>query len=262
MTFAGCKKLRTVNVSNWNTSSVTDMYGMFVNDNVINNLDVSKWNTSNVTTMEIMFGGCWELEYLDVSKWNVSNVVTFERFLTGYDAWKGPDAVEEMKIADLDFSNWVTSSAHGSDSQPTTAFSGMFSGCVNLTKLDLRGFCPAPGERVTLSYMFAHCTNLVEVNLSGMNSEQVEATDYAFYQCPNLKTVYVGDDWKGTPPGTSKNLFTGCTSLQGGAGTTYKDTNPINKTYAHVDGGAENPGYFTHISAKTADPEQNQPEQN
>ncbi len=262
LTFGGCSKLETLDVSKWNTSAVTDMYGMFVEAQKINNLNVSKWNTSNVTNMEVMFAACYELEYLDISNWDVRKVTTFERFLAGYDAYKGVDDVYEMKIANLDFSKWVTSSAYGTDSQPDHAFSGMFSGCVNLTKLDLRGFNPAPGMNVSVSYMFTNCTNLVEVNLSGMNSEQVKATNYAFYKCPNLKTVYVGDSWKGIPPGTSDGLFTGCTSLQGGAGTAF-DPAKTNKEYARIDVPAIGdtpavPGYFTHISAKPADPEENQ----
>ena len=39
-------------------------------------------------------------------------------------------------------------------------------------------------------------------------------------------------------------MFYNCTSLVGGQGTTY-DANHIDKTYAHIDGGPSNPGYFT-----------------
>ena len=40
-------------------------------------------------------------------------------------------------------------------------------------------------------------------------------------------------------------MFRNCTSLVGGAGTTYSSLNPADKTYARVDGGTANPGYFT-----------------
>ena len=39
-------------------------------------------------------------------------------------------------------------------------------------------------------------------------------------------------------------MFYECTSLKGGMGTTY-DENHINAEYAHIDGGVDNPGYFT-----------------
>lgn len=47
-------------------------------------------------------------------------------------------------------------------------------------------------------------------------------------------------------------MFTGCTSLVGGAGTAY-DADHIDHTYAHIDGGAANPGYFTSKNAPQVD---------
>ena len=44
-------------------------------------------------------------------------------------------------------------------------------------------------------------------------------------------------------------MFENCTSLVGGKGTTWNASNPIDKTYAHIDGGTSNPGYFTDKNA-------------
>jgi hypothetical protein len=35
----------------------------------------------------------------------------------------------------------------------------------------------------------------------------------------------------------------------GGQGTTWNESNPTDKTYAHIDGGTSNPGYFTDKNA-------------
>ena len=43
-------------------------------------------------------------------------------------------------------------------------------------------------------------------------------------------------------------MFDGCTNLVGGAGTVY-DANHTDHTYAHIDGGVSNPGYFTDKNA-------------
>ena len=40
-------------------------------------------------------------------------------------------------------------------------------------------------------------------------------------------------------------MFNNCLNLVGGAGTLYNYFNPLDKTYAHIDGGTANPGYFT-----------------
>ncbi len=39
-------------------------------------------------------------------------------------------------------------------------------------------------------------------------------------------------------------MFYDCDFLVGGAGTTY-DSEHQNADYAHIDGGPDNPGYFT-----------------
>ena len=43
----------------------------------------------------------------------------------------------------------------------------------------------------------------------------------------------------------SDEMFSNCSKLVGGAGTKYNTSNPTDKTYAHVDEGPSNPGYFT-----------------
>ena len=40
-------------------------------------------------------------------------------------------------------------------------------------------------------------------------------------------------------------MFHNTTSLVGGMGTVYNESNPTDKTYAHIDDGPSNPGYFT-----------------
>ena len=44
-------------------------------------------------------------------------------------------------------------------------------------------------------------------------------------------------------------MFYGCTNLVGVQGTAYDASNPRDKTYAHIDGGPDNPGYFTYKNA-------------
>ena len=67
-----------------------------------------------------------------------------------------------------------------------------------------------------------------------------------FQLCHNLQTIYVGSGWTTTALTYSVDMFTDCDELKGGKGTTWKDTNPTDKTYARIDGGTSNPGYFTY----------------
>lgn len=83
------------NVSNWDTSKVTDMEGMFLLASA--NPDVSKWNTSNVTNMKGMFDRAGNADP-DVSKWDTSKVTDMEDMFSG------------VVNGNPDVSNWDTSS--------------------------------------------------------------------------------------------------------------------------------------------------------
>ena len=56
-----------LDISGWDTSSVTDMYGMFTRCSSLTALDVSSWDISSVTDMAEMFSGCHALASLDLS---------------------------------------------------------------------------------------------------------------------------------------------------------------------------------------------------
>ena len=71
-------------ISQWNTSNVTDMSYMFSHAYVFNQ-DVSSWNTSNVTDMSYMFSYAYVFNQ-DITSWNTSNVTNFtQMFSKAYD---------------------------------------------------------------------------------------------------------------------------------------------------------------------------------
>ena len=61
------------NISGWDVSNVTNMYGMFYSC-VLFNQDISNWDVSNVSDMAFMFNGCESFNQ-DLSGWDVSNVI-------------------------------------------------------------------------------------------------------------------------------------------------------------------------------------------
>ena len=71
-----------------------------------------------------------------------------------------------------------------------------------------------------------------------------------FYDSENLKTIYVSNKFNTNNVVSSSNMFLRCTSLVGGSGTVY-DSSKIDKTYARIDGGTSNPGYFTSKNIST-----------
>ena len=150
----------------------------------------------------------------------------------------------------------------------TTMYS-MFEGCNNLTSLDVSHFNTA--KVTNMSWMFYECSGLTSLNLSSFNTANVtsmynmfygckmtnldlskfntaKVTNMGgmFYRCSNLTTIYAGSGWSTNAVTNSSNMFYGCTKLVGGQGTTYNSSH-VDKAYAHIDGGSNNPGYFTEF---------------
>ena len=65
-----------------------------------------------------------------------------------------------------------------------------------------------------------------------------------FFNAVNLKTIYASDKFNTDNVTNSSNMFNYATKLVGGSGTKY-DSTKTDKTYARIDGGTSNPGYFT-----------------
>ena len=137
-------------------------------------------------------------------------------------------------LTNLDVSHFNTDKA--------TDMFHMFYGCSNLTSLDVRSFnTTLVGD---MRGMFRECSKLTSLDLSSFNTANVEIMSMMFKGDSHLTTIYVGDDWSTAILIYSIEMFSGCTSLVGGQGTTY-DANHIDAAYAHIDGGPDNPGYFT-----------------
>jgi len=62
------------NISDWDTSAVTDMNLLFYNRTTFNS-DISKWNTSKVTNMYGMFANAYAFNQ-PIDKWDTSKVTT------------------------------------------------------------------------------------------------------------------------------------------------------------------------------------------
>ena len=210
-----------------NTSEVTEMSYMFAGCNMTS-LDLSSFNTSKVTNMSCMFDDCSSLTSLDLSSFNTSQV-TDMCFMFSYC----------ISLTSLDLSSFNTSQVTNMDD--------MFSYSSSLTSLDLSSFNTS---KVTdMDEMFNFCSNLTSLDLSSFNTSHVTHIGHMFYGCSNLRTIYVGSCWTTAGVVYSEEMFYRCQSLVGGMGTTFKNSNPKDKTYAHIDGGPSNPGYFTEKPA-------------
>ncbi len=138
------------------------------------------------------------------------------------------------KLTSLDLSHFSTANV--------TDMSNMFCYCEQLESLDLSSFNTS--NVTDMGQMFGYCNNLTSLDLSNFNTANVTNMSDMFGECENLRTIYVSNGWSTDAVTMSYNMFSNCTNLVGGQGTTYIDY-PTDKTYARIDGEAGKRGYFT-----------------
>ena len=68
--FHGCTSLTSINLSNLNTSLVSDMFQAFYDCKSLKSIDLSKLDLTNVRTFHNLFYGCENLEYINFINYN------------------------------------------------------------------------------------------------------------------------------------------------------------------------------------------------
>ena len=225
--FYSCRSLTSIDVSGFKTDNVTDMHGMFGGCHQLTSLDLSNFNTSNVTDMGLMFAFSDKLTDIVINSFNTENVTDM-----GYMFYNC------SSLTTLDLSNFNT--------ENVTSFANTFFGCSSLTSINMSSF-KTTDKLASLQQTFEGCSSLVVLDLSNFNITKANNMSSLFSGCSNLTTIYASGDWNiGHKAGNE--MFKDCSSLVGGKGTHY-DADHIDVTYAHVDGGTSNPGYFTDKNA-------------
>jgi surface protein len=133
------------------------------------------------------------------------------------------------------------------DARPTSTFAWFYE-MVYLESIEGLSYLNT-SKVTTMGWMFAYCLRLTNIDLSDFNTSLVTQMYYMFVQCISLRAICVGDGWTTSAVTNSMSMFDQCISLEGGKGTTWNESNPNDKTYAHIDGGSSDPGYFKRPEA-------------
>ena len=225
--FYGMSQLKNLyGLGDLNTSEVTDMGGMFYGCRSLTYFDLRDFDVRKVTNMSSMFYGCTALKFVYLPAGSSANTNTSSMF-------SGCSSLESVNnLSEFDTSN-------------VTFMGSMFSYCSSLTSLDVSTLNTANVTK--MNKMFMGCSKLTSLNLINFDTHKVTDMEGMFQDSYGLKAIYVGNNWNTETVTASSNMFAGCTSLVGGAGTAY-DASHVDKAYAHLDGGTDNPGYMSMIA--------------
>ena len=272
--FATCLLLEELDLTNFDTSNVTNMSYMFYHCKAIKSINVSSFDTSKATTMAYMFRYCEQLEELDLSNFDLYNVTTTDHMFQWSTALKTLD-LSSFYTPHATRMEYMFNNCHGLktlitpnfDTSKVTDMSGMIADChvlknMDLSCFDVRNVTSLNGflyqafelEAADLSNFYTpnmtNCANMFykdsklrTIDLTGMDLIKTSTTQAMFYNNSSLTTIYVSNVWDASRVGTHTYMFTGCTSIEGGAGTTY-NSSYTNRTYARID-STDTPGYLT-----------------
>ena len=170
------------------------MGSMFHSCKVINDLDLSSWDTSSVTNMSYMFHYCIFLDYLDLTGWNTENVLYMQGMfsrcnslneIAGIKYWHTPNLeycgsmFENCnQLVSLNLSNWKV--------KKVIDVGGLIA-LTNLETVDLSGWDVSNVEDV--SGLASQCKKLIYLDLSGWNLDASKVTKQQnmFLYCGELR---------------------------------------------------------------------------
>ena len=190
--FSECNSLISLNLSNFNTTNVTNMAAMFSNCSSLTALNLSNFNTSNVTRMSYMFSGCENLVSLDLSSFNTSNVTNMEWLFS-----------QCKKIKNLNLSSFSTSKV--------TNMEGMFCLCSSLETLIL-GSNFNTSNITSMWRMFDECESLTSLDVSNFDTSKVTNAWSAFRKC-KLLTMLDVSNFDTSNITNMEDMFRGCSSI-------------------------------------------------
>lgn len=183
--FSGCTKLESISgIEEMSTEGLTSLNSMFRNCHKLKDLDLSRWDVSSVTNMDYMFTNCYELTGIGGFDWETENLISAIAIFAN---------CKKLVIDGENISfNWNPISLTYIFNEDSKNPLSMFTGCESITYL--RQYDPDDwGSQCTINnmaYMFANCTNLKEYYFSYFNNYgEVTSFSHMFANCTNLNSV-------------------------------------------------------------------------
>ena len=140
--FYNCGSLKSLDISNFNTSEVTNMRSMFYHCIGLKSLDLSHFNTSKVSNMISMFELCFNLSSVNLSGWDTRNVGSMNHMFERCNSLKT-----------LDLSGFDTR-------EKTCSMYDMFNTCNGLTTIFVSDKFAVGTSGTGDDTMFLGCTKL------------------------------------------------------------------------------------------------------
>ena len=262
--FINCQSLEEIDISNWQTSTITNMESMFSLCTALKTVHMDNIDTSGVTGMTNMFYKCTSLVSIDLSMLDTSSLSSMEGMFNECTSLRtvklsgiNTPQLTSLKNTFYNCRSLEEADLTGLDTHRVKDMSGMFQQCSALTKIKgIEDFDTS--NLATMANMFYYCSSITEIDLSSWYVPKLTSMTIAFYYCTNLETIKVSARWKYNNPNTNDQAFTGCRHLIGQQGTLYSGYH-TGSDYAVIDEISDGSfGYFTESTSYNVYPQRNE----
>ena len=171
--FLKCEHILSIDLSNFDSSEVTDTSLMFINCFSLEEINFGNFKTTKVANMEGMFECCANLKSLDLSSFDTSNVENMNSMFTVCASLK------ELNV--LNF-----------NTEKVKDMNTLFGGVISLTSLDLSSFSSDNLE--IINYMFIKSSNLKSIKFSNKFKPNIQDMYGVFFNCENLEILQCSED--------------------------------------------------------------------
>ena len=174
-TFENTGSLSSLDLNQWNTSSLKDSSSMFEGSGIAS-ISLNNWNTEGITDSRQMFKGCGNLTSLNLSTWHMPSNRNMKAMFAGCSKLKklALDNLDPISCEDL---------------------SEMFMNCLVMTTPgNLSGWNTT--NVTDVSNMFKSCENLRNIgNISSWNTGNIINFSNLFSECKKLNNIGDLSDW-------------------------------------------------------------------
>ena len=173
--FQLCTLLKYVDLSNFDTSNVTNMGYMFNKCKKLKEIKgMNHFNTANLKSTFAMFQICTELEHVDLSNFDTSNITNMSFMFNQCNR------IKEIKGINQFITNKVKT------------FEAMFQGCYDLEYLDLSNFDTS--NVTNMEFMFNKCNKLKYLNLLNFGTVDKNKNMLSFKQKDKCEFISNNED--------------------------------------------------------------------
>lgn len=218
-------KLKTVIMNKVDLGATTNLDSVFKDSTKLENIEINECKMQSVTKISSMFYNCKMLKSIDMSSCDFNSLTDINNAFNRCEVLKSVD-LSGIKTANV------------------TDMTSMFKYCYALADVKFEGWDTS--SVTSMEQMFNGCKALESIDISEFSVAGITKCGLMFSDCSALVTIYAGldTDFTNVASDNSKDMFNNCKKLIGGAGTIYNSNHKKNE-YAHIDGGINNPGYFT-----------------